>query len=111
MEVKGRNEKTKHSDIVQCNKWVDDYHLMEPPKNTKGVFISNQFRLQPYPDSKDKRTKFEPNELEYAKTRQICIVPSYVLFESVNNALQGKKKTRKEIEKILFETNGILTKL
>ncbi|MCH7647726.1 MAG: hypothetical protein IIA83_03875 [Thaumarchaeota archaeon] len=111
IEVKGRNEKTKHSDIVQCNKWVDDYHLMEPPKNTKGIFISNQFRLESYPASKEKRTKFEPNELQYAKSREICIIPTYVLFEAVNKALDRKQKSRKEIEKLLYETNGVLSKL
>jgi len=111
IEVKGRNEKTKQFDIVQCNKWVDDYHQMEPSKNTKGIFISNQFRLESYPASKEKRTKFEPNELQYAKSREICIIPTYVLFEAVNKALDGKQKSRKEIEKLLYETNGVLTKL
>lgn len=111
IEVKGRNEKTKQFDIVQCNKWVDDYHQMEPPKNTKGIFISNQFRLESYPASKEKRTKFEPNELQYAKSREICIIPTYVLFEAVNKALDGKQKSRKEIEKLLYETNGVLSKL
>jgi hypothetical protein len=111
IEVKGRNEKTTQADIVQCNKWADDYRLMDPPKNVKGIFISNQFRLESYPQSRDKRTKFEPNELSFAASREICIIPTYVLFEAVNNALQGKKKSRDEIEKLLFETNGVLTDL
>jgi len=111
IEVKGRNEKTTQGDIVQCNKWVDDYHLMKPPKNTKGIFISNQFRLKSYPESKDERTKFEPNELSYANGREICIIPTFVLFEAVNKALSGKKKTREEIEKLIYETNGILLNL
>lgn len=111
IEVKGRNAKTSQADIVQCNKWVDDYHLMTPPKTVKGILVSNQFRLEDFSSSKEKRTKFEPNEIKYAQGREICIIPSYVLFESVNKVLEGKGKSREEIEKLIFETNGVLQEI
>ena len=111
IEVKGRDKKTLQSDIVQCNKWVDDYLQMKKPIKTKGIFISNQFRLNEFPNSIDSRKRYEPNELEYAFSREICIIPSYVIFEAVNKVLGGQKPDREKIEKVLFETNGILESL
>lgn len=111
LEVKGRNKKTTQGDLVQCNKWVDDYLSMEPSTRVKGIFISNQFRLQQFPKSRDQRKRFEPNELEYAKTRNICIIPTYVLFESVNKALSNELPDRSTIEQLIFNTNGVLTQL
>ena len=43
--------------------------------------------------------------------KSICIIPSCVLFEAVNKALEGKSKSRAEIEKLIVETNGILTEI
>ena len=108
LEVKGRNKKTTQADLVQCNKWIDNYLQKNNPVKTKGIFISNQFRCNAYPNSKNFRTKYEPNELNYAKTRNICIIPSYVLFKTVNKILAGNNPDRESIEKILFETNGVL---
>ena len=108
LEVKGRMEKTKRQDIVQCNTWVDDYFTMTPLTKSKGIFIPNQFRLNPFPQSKIRRKCFEPNELEYAKTRKICIIPTYVLFEAVNKVLGGQSPARSDIEQKFFNTNGIL---
>ena len=95
LEVKGRAEKTKRQDIVQCNTWVDDYFTMTSLIKSKGIFIPNQFRLNPFPQSKIRRKCFEPNELEYAKTRKICIIPTYVLFEAVNKVLGGPVSSSK----------------
>lgn len=109
MEVKGSENRTSLANLTQCNKWVEDY-LIES-KKAKGIFVTNQHRLDEYPNSRQKKMHFEPNEIDYAKTRQICIIPSYVLFEAVNKALEGKVKSRAEIEKLIAETNGILTEL
>ena len=108
LEVKGRNARTKQSDIVQCNKWVDDYLRTQTPIKTKGIFISNQFRLDIFTESRDKRRLFESNELGYAETRCICIIPTYVLFEAVNKILGGTNPDREKIEKLIFDTNGVL---
>jgi hypothetical protein len=77
----------------------------------KGVFIPNQHRLSPYPASTNDRLHFEPNELQFAAMRNICIIPSCVLFESVNVALKGIPPTRNMLEKVIVETKGLLTKL
>ena len=111
LEVKGRGSKTKLADIVQCNKWVDDYLLVEPPIKAKGIFVSNQFRLNEFPASKDDRNRYEPNEREYAKTRNICIIPSHVLFDAVNKVLNGEKPDRKKIEQLILQTNGVLANI
>ena len=111
LEVKGRGGKTKQADIVQCSKWVDDYLLVDPPIKAKGIFISNQFRLKEFPASKDDRNRYEPNELGFAKSRNICIIPSHVLFDAVNRVLNGKKPDRKKIEQLIFQTDGVLANI
>ena len=108
LEVKGRRAKTSLQDIAQCNKWVEDYLRMTPSTHTKGIFIPNQFRLFSFPKSKNQRKRFEPNELEYAQTRNICIIPTYVLFEAVNNILDGQQPDRNKIEELIYKTNGVL---
>ena len=108
MEVKGKKAKTKMADIVQCHKWTEDYLQIEPSVKTKGIFVSNQFRLQKFPESKTERKRFEPNELEYALKREICIIPTYVLFEAVSHVLEGELLDRSAIEEKILSTNGVL---
>ena len=108
MEIKGVVKRTGKEDIVQCDTWARDYPLMDLDIKAKGIFIPNQHRLSEFPQSKKKRRHFEPNELEFAKTRKICIIPSYVLFESINKVLNGKTPDRSKIEQLIFNTNGVL---
>lgn len=110
IEVKGADARTSQQNLTQCSKWVDE-HFGIDKKISKGIFIPNQHRLVEYPKSKKERLHFETNELGYAKMKSICIIPSCVLFEAVNNALQGKVRSRKELEKLIAETNGLLTEL
>ena len=88
--------------------WVDDYIKEGLDVNPKGIFISNQFRLNKFPDSMAQRKLFEPNEIEYAKSRKICIIPSYVLFEAVNKILAGQSPVRPKIEQLILDTDGVL---
>lgn len=108
IEVKGVVERTKERDLRQCQTWADNYLLMNPSIGAKSIFVPNQYRQNPFPKSKTVRKKFEPNELRFAETRKICIIPSYVLFESVNKVLSGHSPDRKKIEQLIFKTNGIL---
>ncbi len=110
IEVKGADTRTKQQHIVQTSKWVDERFAIDE-KISKGVFIPNQHRLNEYPKSKKEREKFEPNELEYSQMKSICIIPTFVLFEAVKEKLDGKNKTRKDIEKIIATTNGVITRL
>ena len=96
------------SDIGQCHKWVEDYLHMSPSVKTKGIFVSNQFRLQKFPESKTQRKRFEPNELDYAQKREICIISTYVLFEAVNLVLEGELLDRSTVEEKILSANGIL---
>ena len=77
----------------------------------KGIFIPNQFRLEKYPDSQSNRLHFEPNEIDYSEKRDICIIPSCVLFESVKKILNGKSPNRKKIEEQIINTKGILKEI
>ena len=108
MEVKGKKAKTTMADIGQCHKWTEEYLHMESSVKTKGIFVSNQFRLHKFPESKTQRKRFEPNELDYAQKREICIIPTYVLFEAVSHVLEDKSSDRSMIEKKIFSTNGVL---
>ena len=111
LEAKGVNKRTSMQNIVQCNKWVDDYQKMEPLINVKGIFIPNQLRKCEFPKSKDQRKCFEPNVINYPETRNICVIPSFVLFESVNKALNDGPPDRDAVEKLIFNTNGMLKQL
>jgi hypothetical protein len=55
--------------------------------------------------------RFEPNELGYAERKDICIIPTCVLFDAVNKSLAGKGKTREELEHLISESKGVLPKL
>lgn len=109
IEVKGSEKRTSLSNLTQCNKWIEDY-LLEG-KSAKGIFVTNQNRMKEYPSSLEDRLHFEPNELDYATKREICIIPSCVLFEAVNNTLKVKQKTRSELEEIFSKTNGLLKQI
>ena len=106
LEVKGVDDRIKRAHLRQANEWVSDY--FNEGQSVKGIFIPNQFRLNPYPTSVDARSDFEHNELAYAKNHDLCILPSFVLFDAVKKQLSGQKTNRKKIEQILSTTKGIL---
>ena len=106
IEVKGSDTRTSLGNMTQCNRWSDDYYKINKP--AKGIFIPNQFRLDPYPESKQKRLHFEPNELTYSKSRDICIIPSCVIFNAVEKILKGVKVNREKIEKQISDTKGVI---
>ena len=106
IEIKGSDTRTSLSNMTQCNKWVDDYFEMK--KTVKGIFVPNQFRLNEYPKNKPDRIHFEPNELQYSNSKDLCIIPCCVLFDTVWKILDGKKADRKKIEEQIRSTKGVL---
>ena len=109
IEVKGKDKTASLTDISQCHKWVEDYLRMDPSISTKGIFIINQFRLKNFVESIDQRNHFPPNALTYAQNREICIIPTHVLFNAVNEALKrSSKPNRASIEESIYDTNGVL---
>ena len=110
IEVKGADKRTKQNDIIQCSKWVDERMEIDN-KISKGIFVPNQYCQMSYPKSSKDRKKFESNELDAARMKRICIIPSYVLFEAVKQILENKKHDRKEIEKKIFNSEGVLEML
>ena len=107
VEVKGADGRTRQQDIVQCGKWVDVWHAREG-RLPKGIFVPNQHRKEEYPESRQERLRFEPNELEYAKMKDICIIPSCALFEAAKRALDGEAPDRAEIVARIAGTKGVL---
>jgi hypothetical protein len=110
LEAKGADKRTAQHDLTQCNKWSDEL-ADELNKSIKAVFIPNQNRKNPYPESKSDREYFHPEELRYAKRKDICIIPSHVLFEAVTRALAKQGKSREKLERIISESKGLLTEL
>ena len=110
VEVKGADGRTRQQDIVQCGKWVDVWYAREG-KLPKGVFVPNQHRMKEYPKSEQERLRFEPNELEYAKAKDVCIIPSCVLFEAVKRVLDGVEPDRAEIAARIAGTKGVLERV
>jgi hypothetical protein len=107
LQVKGSEDRIPHGQLTQCSKWTDEYFEANK-KVSKAILVANQYRLQEYPGSVDKRRYFEPSELEYAKMKDICIVPSFLLFESVSLSLNGITKSRAYLEEKLAYTAGLL---
>lgn len=107
LEVKGANKRTSLADLTQCNKWVEDYMLEH--KKAKGIFIPNQHRLEDIRTSENIREHFEPNEKEYAKSRKICILPTYEIFKAVVEKTKNNNEqiNRNKIESILASNNGL----
>lgn len=102
-EIKGAEKHTSLADLTQCNKWVEDY-LLDNIK-VKGIFVPNQYR---HMDVRKRKLEFAPNEIEYAQTRGICILPSEEIFKAVREKLKENKLiTREYIEKRIISTNGI----
>lgn len=107
VEVKGADSRTRQQDIVQCAKWVDVWYAREG-KLPKGVFVPNQHRMKEYPKSEQERLRFEPNELEYAKAKDVCIIPSCALFEAAKRVLDGEAPDRTKIAEKIAGTKGVL---
>ena len=110
VEVKGADGRTRQQDIVQCGKWVDVWYAREG-KLPKGVFVPNQHRMKEYPKSEQERLRFEPNELEYAEAKDICIIPSCALFEAAKRALDGAALDGAEIAARIAGTRGVLERV
>lgn len=107
IEVKGSDKRTGLKDLRQCDNWVLDY-LDEFTACAKGIFIPNQYRTRPYPGSVNDRFKFEDNEIQFAISRNICILPSCLLFEIVKRSLKTGQNSRKRIEKTIEGAKGVL---
>jgi hypothetical protein len=107
IEIKGVKKQISKDDIQQCEGWVTDY--IKANKNAKGILIANQFRLESYSESKDARFKIEHDLNEYAVSRNICILPSCLLFEWINALMKGDTISRNQVESMLLSSSGMLT--
>jgi len=105
-EIKGADRRTSLANLTQCNKWVDEYWRKN--KKVKGIFITNQYRLEDIRESLEKREHFEPNEKEYAENKDICILPAHEIFFAVVEKLKGNSNiTRQYIEERIANAKGL----
>ena len=110
IEVHGTENRTTLKKLRQCHQYVEDY-FDQTDEHVKGVYVVNQQRLLPYPKELTERIFFEDRQIQYCKQQNICVIPSTVLFESVNRTLKSKKKTRQSLEKTIVECIGVLAEL
>ena len=110
VEVKGADGRTGERHISQCVKWVDKAHEADG-KLSKGIFVPNQHRSAEYPGSTKDRLWFEQKEIEYAKMRDVCIIPSCALFEAVKKTLDGEAPDRTKIAEKIAGTKGVLERV
>lgn len=110
IEVKGSDSRTSEHDLSQTSKWVQDY-FGEYKEIVKGIFIPNQYRFEDYTTSRANRLRFEPNEFKFANFNNLCILPSCILFETINQIFKQSKKSRKDFEKAISDSKGLLDKL
>ena len=107
IEAKGAGRGIQLQHILQCNRWTDQRAIVDG-RPSKGIFVPNQHRLEPYPESAEIRMKIEPNQLEQAEMKDICIIPSCVLFEAVSRVLGGKTPDRAGIAGRIADSKGVL---
>lgn len=107
VEVKGADGRTKEQDIAQCIKWIDKAHD-KGEKWPKPIFIPNQYRRMDYPSSLKDRLKFEEREIDYAKKRGVCIIPSCVLYEAVKKAIDEGAPDKTQVAEKIAGTDGVL---
>ena len=107
IEAKGAGKGTKMEHILQCSMWAEKRAAAEG-RLAKGIFVPNQHRLKPYPGSLEIRTRIEDNHLEHAELKDICIIPSCVLFEAVDRVLSGETPDRAKIADKIADSKGVL---
>ena len=107
VETKGAGKGTQLQHILQCSMWAEKRAATEG-RPSKGIFVPNQHRHKPYPKSSKIRMNIEPNQLEHAVLKDICIVPSCVLFEAVSRVLGGEAPDRAGIAGRIADTKGVL---
>ena len=107
VEVKSADKRTKHRHIVQCNKWADDL-AGRTGESVKGILVANQYCPSEYPGSIDDRIFFERNELDYARKKDVCIIPSCDLYEAVKKVLDGAPPDRDATEQKITDARGVL---
>ena len=108
VEAKGAGKGAQLRHILQCTMWAAKRAAADG-KPSKGIFVPNQYRLEPYPESSKIRTKIEPNQLEEAERNDVCIIPSCVLFEAVDRVLGGgEAPDRASIAARMAATKGVL---
>ncbi|MGI0046557.1 MAG: hypothetical protein ACREBB_05140 [Nitrosotalea sp.] len=106
IEVKGVEGNIKLRDLRQLGQWVDDH--LETGRKSKGILISNTFRLQELNKSKKERSEIDGENLSYALKQDFCILPTHVLLDLCVWILEGNKPDIDKIENAIANAKGFL---
>lgn len=104
--AQGSEKKASLAMLEQCRKLAD--HHSAGGKKAKAVFVANQQRSIPYPESSKERMTLDKVQDDFARQEKICVIPAFLLFEAVNKALKGYKPRRLDLEKLIAETDGVM---
>ena len=107
VEIKGITGSLKLRDLRQSNNWVED-HMEYSKIKAKGLVICNTFRDIELKKSLKERNNISKENLEYANSREVCILPTHVLLDLCNHVLDENLIDVKVIENTIATTNGIL---
>lgn len=104
VEVKGVEE-IKLRDLRQLESWTGDH--LEKEVRTKGFFVVNAFRSQ---DIAGRSSDIiSSTNLEFAKNRKLCILPTSVLLELCKRVLKGGAVTADKTERALMSIDGVVS--
>lgn len=105
IEVKGVKNNVELDDFRQLDNWVWDYK--NDNKKSKGLLISNTYRMEDVSSSATKRMNYDDFQ-EYYRQHEICVLPTLTIFELINHKLKGNEINVKKIESVISSTNGVL---
>ena len=105
VEVKGIEGEIKLDNLRQLNQWVDDH--LDLDIKSKGIMIVNAFRLTDI--AKSRQNMIGSKNLDFAKRRSLCILPTLVLLDLCKRVLEGNPIPVEKIERTLLETEGVVT--
>lgn len=106
VEVKGVENKIKRDDLRQLAEWVGGG--WSKGLRAKGILVANMHRLSDIRTSKDKRSRLEPDQLEFAQDQKFCILPAHILFELCVGLMGGRATDPKKIERALIDAVGFV---
>ena len=106
IEIKGLKHNICMDALMQLQRWVDDQY--DAGENPKGILVSNTYRFESVEESIDKRSSLDRRNLDYAKKKNFCIVPTHVILDLCVKTLGGQNIDPQKIERTILSTDGFV---
>lgn len=103
VEIKGKENGIKKDDLRQAMEWA----FASGSKHTKPILVSNTFRLDVYPGSRNKRMNF--NEfLDECECHNICIISTIMLYDLVRKKISGMDVDTDILISLIASSKGMI---